>query len=165
MTSLHIIGVGNAFRGDDGVGARVIDRLLERAADAMPHGVRLTKSTGDIAELVQAFGACREAVLIDAVNSSDTLASGAVIRMNLLTQEVPVERLRASSHCLGVAESIALARVLDCLPSKLSLWGIAARNFSLGDRLSPEVATAANTLTDILWRDYLSGHPAETASV
>lgn len=156
MTRLHIIGIGNSFRGDDSVGARVVERLQQRVTGAATPGVRFTQSRGDVAELIQAFEDCQEAVLIDAVYCTDSVKPGAVIKMDLHSNEVPLEHLRASSHCLGVAESVELARVLDCLPATLTLWGIAGENFPLGSELSAPVAVAADAVVETLWGQYFA---------
>jgi hydrogenase maturation protease len=47
-----------------------------------------------------------------------------------------------STHGSGVAEAIELARALDCLPSRLRIYGIEGKRFELGSAISPEVEPA-----------------------
>ena len=47
-----------------------------------------------------------------------------------------------SSHALGVAEAIALSRTLGWLPRRLTLYGIEARRFELGEPPSKSVIRA-----------------------
>jgi hydrogenase maturation protease len=45
----------------------------------------------------------------------------------------------ASSHSLGVASAVGLARALGTLPSRLVIYAIEARHSGEGEGLSPEV--------------------------
>ncbi len=153
MTRVNVIGVGNAFRSDDGVGFRVIDHLTREYPSHDMAWLRLTKSGGDVATLMEDFAACDHVILVDALNSSGQLQPGKAVRMHLDTEEAPLEALRSSTHALGVAEAVELARVLGCMPEKLTLWGIVGRDFSVGEGLSPEVAAAAAAVAESVWND------------
>jgi hydrogenase maturation protease len=50
--------------------------------------------------------------------------------------------LSLSTHGLGVAEAIRLARVLDRLPKRLRVFGIEGQRFDVGVDISPEVLRA-----------------------
>lgn len=153
MTSLHVIGIGNPFRSDDGVGVAVIDHLTCRYPSHDMPQLRLTKCRGDVAGLVESLAAGEEVVIIDALNGGGNLRSGEVIEIRLGIDEPLLDALRASTHNLGVAEAIELARVLGCLPDKLTLWGIVGENFAIGETLSPAVAEAACEVAGTIWSD------------
>ena len=53
-----------------------------------------------------------------------------------------------STHLLGVAEAVELARVLGRLPKALRLVAIEGRNFAHGAKLSPQVEAAVETVTN-----------------
>jgi hydrogenase maturation protease len=56
---------------------------------------------------------------------------------------LPVELFAdASGHAWGLAQTLALGRVLKQLPPYLTIYGIEGRNFGLGQQLSPEVNRA-----------------------
>ena len=52
----------------------------------------------------------------------------------------------ASTHALGLAEAIELARALDRLPARLELYGIEGARFEAGAGLTPAVAPAVEAL-------------------
>jgi hydrogenase maturation protease len=64
-------------------------------------------------------------------------------------EEAPIrmDSFRRSTHALGVAEAIELARALNRLPSRLRIYGIEGRRFDPGAVPSPEVAAAVEAVT------------------
>jgi hydrogenase maturation protease len=133
---LRVVGLGNALRGDDAVGLVVARRLraLVPAADVI-------ERSGEPAELLETLGDGVEAVvLVDAVSSGGL--PGEVHRLDASEAPLPLAA-RASTHGLGLAETIELGRALDRLPPRLLVYGIEGRAFELGAPLSPEVARTA----------------------
>jgi hydrogenase maturation protease len=138
-----VIGVGNRYRRDDGVGPVVVDLL--RA-----HGVDGVESLGETASLIELWDGADLAILVDAVRG-DT--PGRRHRLAL-----PASRAAAaSSHGLDLGEAIELARVLDRLPARLVLHAVEVADVGLGEGLSPAVAAAAKRLAaDILAGEFLT---------
>jgi hydrogenase maturation protease len=133
---LRIVGLGNALRGDDAVGLVVVRRLRELlpAADVI-------ERSGEPADLLETLGDGVEAVvLVDAVSSG--APPGEVHRLDASEVALPFAA-SASTHGLGLAETIELGRALGRLPARLLVYGIEGRAFELGAPLSPEVARAA----------------------
>jgi len=137
MTHTVVIGVGNAYRRDDGVGPLVVDLL---AAQGIPD-VNLATSLGDTAELMELWDGADLAVLVDAVRA-EPAHPGRV--HHLVVPEANSERVRAaSSHGLDLGEAVELARVLDRLPTRLVLYAIEVADVRLGTGVCPAVAAAA----------------------
>jgi hydrogenase maturation protease len=124
-----VIGVGNAARGDDAAGLVVARRLGGREHE------------GDPLALLDAWEGAATAVVIDAVSSG--AAPGTVHRFEVGDAALPA-RLRSSTstHAVGLAEAIELARALDRLPPRLIVYGIEGERFTAGADLSPAVAAA-----------------------
>ena len=137
-----VIGVGNPYRGDDGVGPAVIDVLkTHRVAGAV-----LTRSHGEAADLIEAWSGADLAILVDAV-VAEPAHPGRVHR--LVVHECPTERTRAaSSHGLDFGEAVELARVLGRLPGELVLYAVEVEQVEYGTRLSPAVARAAARIAE-----------------
>jgi hydrogenase maturation protease len=136
---LRIVGLGNALRGDDAVGLAVARRLRELAPAA-----DVIERSGEPAGLLEAFGdGAEEIVLVDAVSSG--APPGAVHRLDASVAALPIAA-GASTHGLGLAETIELGRALGRLPARLIVYGIEGRVFELGAPLSPEVAEAADAV-------------------
>ncbi|MCS7158082.1 MAG: hydrogenase maturation protease [Blastocatellia bacterium] len=138
-----IIGIGNAFRGDDAVGLVVARMLKEKA---LPD-VRIVEVSGEAASLIELWKDADSVILIDAVRSGNR--PGTVYRLDGHVEPIPASFLRHSTHTFGVAEAIELARTLNELPSRLILYGIEGKSFAVGTGLSPEVEAAA---TDVAMR-------------
>ncbi len=142
-----VIGIGNSYRSDDGVGPAVVALLRTMQ---LP-GVRMLDCDGDCSPLLDAWQGADDVVLIDAVSSS--APSGTIYRLDLLAQELPRDLSFQSTHAFGVAEALALGRVLNQLPASLMLYAIEGKCFATGTGLSDEVASAVWEVIRQLERD------------
>jgi hydrogenase maturation protease len=126
-----IIGIGNLMRGDDAAGLRVVQAL----------GISDTvlEHDGEPASLIVRWGGYDEVVLVDAVSADRP--PGTVIEIDA-TQSVLPAALCHSTHALGPAEAVELARALGKLPSRITLFGVEGKTYSFGAGLSPEVEAA-----------------------
>jgi hydrogenase maturation protease len=127
-----IIGCGNRQRSDDAAGILVAERLRKLGLEA---DTRL----GEAAELIEAWNGADDVIVVDAV-----VTGAPVGTVQAWDGHQPLTKVRAgaSTHCLGVAEAIELARVLDRLPKRLRVYGIEGRRFEPGAQISPEVQRA-----------------------
>jgi hydrogenase maturation protease len=135
-----VIGVGNAFRGDDGIGLIVARRITELA---LP-GVTVLEQSGEGVALMEAWGDADQVIVVDAVSSGSE--PGTVHRFEATGQPLPALFTGHSTHAFGLAEAIELARQLDRLPDQLVVYGIEGRSFEFDHELSPEVEEAAGVL-------------------
>jgi hydrogenase maturation protease len=134
---LKVIGVGNAWRGDDAVGLLVARRLNE---DRLPR-VEVLECRGTVTAVREAWKDAAAVIVVDAVVSGGR--PGAIYRFNAHGAGVPAELSRSpSSHGWGVAEALALGQVLQELPPWLIIYGIEGQNFGPGQEVSQEVAAA-----------------------
>jgi hydrogenase maturation protease len=131
---LLILGVGNRWRRDDGVGPWVADRLAEQGWPAAEH-------SGEGAGLIEAWSAARRVVVVDAVASG--AAAGTLYRLDGVACDLPRQFFRYSSHLFGLAEAILTARALGRLPESLIVHGIEGGDYGFGEDLTPAVAAAA----------------------
>ena len=132
-TTMLVVGLGNPDRGDDGAGLVAV-----RAVEA---GRRVERS--DCADLIDLIDGEDEVVIVDAMRSGRP--PGSIVRFEASESSLP-DRSFVSSHSFGLADTIALANVLNRLPAKLTVFGIEASDASLGSGLSPEVRTAAEAV-------------------
>jgi hydrogenase maturation protease len=142
-----VIGVGNAHRGDDGVGLSVVRDLMERDAG----DVEILEVTGDCTSLIETWKDAEVVILVDALQSGGR--AGSISRFCLNTEPFPTEYLRHSTHALGLADIIELARALDRLPPSLIVYGVEGKNFQTGADLSPEVKAAVPRVTNCVLKD------------
>jgi hydrogenase maturation protease len=131
------ICVGNETRGDDAVGRRVAALLREAA----PLGVEIIERDGEATALLDALEGATQAVLIDACVSG--AAAGAVRRIDVTREGLPQGELAGSTHGLGLACAIELARALGRLPPMCVVYAIEGAGFAHGAPLSPEAEAGA----------------------
>ncbi len=131
-----VIALGNPLRADDGAGPAVLRRLAGRA----PDGVRLLESGGDPAELLAAWDGLERVVIVDAVRTG--APPGTLHRFDASTRPLPARTAGASTHGLGLAEALELARALGRLPRRVLVVGIEAADERAGGALSPQVAAS-----------------------
>jgi hydrogenase maturation protease len=129
-----VIGIGNAYRGDDAVGLVVAQRLQEDPLD----GVTIVLTTGEGTAILALWQDTDAVVLVDAVCTG--ASPGTLHRFAVGTQPLPAMFSRVSTHAFGVAEAIELARVLRQLPPALVVYGVEGSTFATGAGLSAAVA-------------------------
>ena len=135
---IAVIGVGNEFRRDDGVGWAVAARLLERAESrALPAGTVIATCDGDPARLIGLWEGAGLAVVVDAARAEPG-HPGLVHRLELDAQRL-AQPPTTSSHGLGLGEAVELARVLGRLPGRLVVYAVEGADTSVGAGLTPAV--------------------------
>ena len=144
-----VIGIGNAFRGDDGVGLSVARALARCQMDE----VDVRESGGDAGELFDLWQDRRAVFIVDAVHAADREA-GAVVELDPLATSLADHELACSTHAMGLGQAVELARALGKLPEHLTIFGIVGQNYAPGEGLSPAVAAASGHLVRDL-RDQL----------
>lgn len=149
MTTL-LVGIGNAFRSDDGVGPVVV-----RAAARALAGGEATGSAAEVdiveladpASLIDAIEGADRAVVVDAMASGRS--PGAVTTIDATHDPLPATGWAAGgTHALGLAAAIELGRTLGRLPGRLLVVGVEVGDTRPGDRLTPDVAAAVTPAVD-----------------
>ena len=131
---MKVIGIGNDWRRDDGAGLEVARRL---------GGVQVT---GEPIALVTAFSGEDEVVVVDAVSSG--ARPGTLHVFDASSERLPTELFGASStHALGLADAIEIARILGRLPASVRVVGIEGARFDYGCGLTLEVEAAVEECT------------------
>jgi hydrogenase maturation protease len=140
-----VIGIGNELRGDDRAGLEAVRRL--RATD-LPDSVVVHLHEGEAVELLELWRPADTALLVDTVWSG--APPGTIHRLDPTDGPLPSTLRRTSSHAIGVADTIELARALGALPSRILVFGVEGRKFETGTELTDEVATALDRLVSEL---------------
>ena len=148
--AIAVIGIGNEWRGDDGVGLALVRGL----AGAVPENVALSESDGEATGLLAAMDGKDVVVLVDAVLTG--AAAGDVHCWHWDTSAPLLQTLRTSTHTLSVVDALALAEALGRRPAEVIIIGIEARNFAAGASLSPAVNSALDVAVATLHRELLA---------
>lgn len=139
-----VIGIGNSGRGDDAVGRYVVRSL----SGTMPAHVDLIGLDGDAGSLLANLDGVDVAYLVDACVSGSP--PGSVQRFDATTTPLPHDDFAMSTHGLGLAEAIELARALGQLPASCVVYAVEAASFEAGAPLSPPVAAAVHAVAEQL---------------
>jgi hydrogenase maturation protease len=137
---ITVIGIGNPYRGDDGVGPAVLAGLRERFGNN-PR-ICLVELDGEPMRLLDTWADSDVVIVVDAVRSSrpagtiHTFAAGDL-------DDLAVDSVAfGGGHLLGLLEAVHLARALNRLPPTLEIIGIEGAQFALGEGLSGAVGLA-----------------------
>ena len=136
LEKVVVIALGNRFRGDDGIGPLVADRL-----DGRLDGCTIVEGKDDAMALVSAWENAALAVVIDA--SVSGASPGTIRRLEAGAQPLSKEVARCSSHGLGLAEAVELGKALGRLPGRLVIFAVEAGMLDQGAAMSPQVTAAA----------------------
>lgn len=132
MSSL-VVGIGNASRGDDGIGPLVAERVAGLRlpdVDVVVHDEPLA--------LLEHLAGHDDVVVVDAARSGGA-DPGTVHVVRVGSAPLRSNGAALGSHGLGVVEAVELARALGRLPRRLTLVGVEAMDLDLGAALSPPV--------------------------
>lgn len=138
-----IIALGNRFRGDDGVGLEIAHRLRERVP-----GCTIVEGLEDAFALLNAWEDYPVAIVLDAAVSGSP--PGTIHRIEAGDGPIPRDLARCSSHGVGLAEAVDLAKVLGRLPERLVVYAVEVSNLRPGSNLSAEVMVSAYKVADRL---------------
>jgi hydrogenase maturation protease len=160
-THIAVIGVGNEFRRDDGVGWAVVELLRKGAeAGALPPGTVFATCDGDPGRLIALWESAALAVVVDAAHAHPA-TPGRIHRLELDSGHLDRPGT-TSSHGLGLGEAVELARVLGLLPDRLIVYAVEGADGSFGTGLSPAVAASVDPLVSAV-EDELARHQDELA--
>jgi hydrogenase maturation protease len=142
-----VLALGNPLRGDDGVGAAVLQAL---GACAMPAGVELLDGGTPGLETVLLLEGHDKTIVIDAADMG--LRPGQWRRFVPEHGRLPITEahLRGTLHSAGLAEALALGEALNLLPPELVIYGVQPAEMGWAAGLSHEVETAVAQVTSAI---------------
>src|SRR3972149_2149869 len=105
-----VIGVGNEYRGDDGLGLFAVRQIKAKNLS----NVTVIETSGEGAALIETWRSAGIVIAIDAVQSG--AKAGTIHRFDASVEPLPGDFFHYSTHAFSLAEGIELARVLNLLP-------------------------------------------------
>lgn len=147
-----VIGIGNAFRRDDGIGPAVASDIARRE---LP-GIRVLCCPAEPTAILDAWQGATRAVLIDAA-----VGDGRPGRVRRCPVEDLVEPTALSSHDLSLRQTFELGRALGRVPGSVTVVSVDVAETGHGEGMTPAVEAAlpaaVRAVLDIL------GVPEESA--
>jgi hydrogenase maturation protease len=138
-----VVGLGNSYRGDDGVGVAAAAALDELA---LP-GVRVVTDIVEPMSLLEAWSGARLAVVIDGAVETPAVP-GRVRRCTVGDVVAASEGL--SSHSVDISRTHALGQALGRVPDELVVFTIEVADTGHGIGLTPQVADAMPEVVDMV---------------
>jgi len=143
--STLVVGLGNNYRKDDGVGLYVAEKIRSMNLD----NIEVADNIGESTSLIKVWSNAGKVFVVDAVISTER--EGTTHRFDALKEKIPGEIFNSySTHSFSLLESIELAKTLGELPDSLIIYGIEGKDFSSGIGLSSKVIKAADEVIDML---------------
>ncbi|GLI37824.1 HyaD/HybD family hydrogenase maturation endopeptidase [Geobacter hydrogenophilus] len=141
--SILVLGIGNLIMTDDGVGVRVVQRLMD--GYRFPGGVTVMDGGTLGLDLLPYLDGVERLLLVDAVETGGP--PGTVVR--LAGEEIPVAfRTKLSPHQMGLQDLLAVAEFQGSRPAEMVLWGVQPESVELGMELTPAVAAQTDHLVE-----------------
>ncbi len=138
-----ILGLGNPFRGDDGIGAAVVAALRDQD---LPPDVIVVDGGSPGLETVLIWQGYERVIIVNAAEMG--IAPG--VWKRFLSDEAVLhiknESMRGTLHDAGLAEALALAAALDMLPSDLVFYCVQPSFTGWSADLTAPVAAAILSL-------------------
>jgi hydrogenase maturation protease len=129
-----VIGLGNTWRGDDGVGVCVAQQVRAQSPQTA-----VVEQRGEGLSLMECWQGYSDVIVIDAVKACG--AAGRLHFFDASSKAIPALQPRTSSHTLSLSDEIELARTLGKLP-RVSVYGVEGKCFEVGAPLSAAVQAA-----------------------
>lgn len=134
-----VIGVGNPFRRDDGIGPAV---AAEIARQQWP-GVRVVVSDGEPSGLIEAWSGAGLAIIVDALHGGlPGRAPGPGRVHRVPAAELETGGPAGSSHGLGLPDAFRLGRALGRQPGRAVILAVEVTDVRPGPGLSAAVKAA-----------------------
>ena len=137
-----LIGIGNEFRSDDGIGLVIARQLQNKQISS----IVVKEASGEGAALMEAWKGYKNVIIADAVSSG--AKPGTIFVVDAGNELVPAKFFHYSTHAFSVAEAIELAREMKLLPPRLLVYGIEGANFSAGTTISHGVQDSAHQVVE-----------------
>jgi hydrogenase maturation protease len=142
MAEILVLGLGNILLGDEGVGVRVVERLLEQYE--FPEGVRVMDGGTLGLDLLPYVENASRLLVIDAVQARHP--PGTLVR--LVGDEIPIflDVAKVSPHQEGLQDLLAVAVLKGYLPDEVIFWGAQIESLGVGLELNKPVAAQVDVL-------------------
>jgi len=138
-----VVGIGNPFRGDDGIGLKALSILRTSCQSSVDFRIL----TGDIMRLLDLWQERPFVLIMDAV-SSDQLPSGTIIEARLPGELEQIRESLFSSHGFDLIHLLKLARVTNQLPDRLVFLGMVGTEWGIGNGFSSPVSDQLAAFTE-----------------
>jgi hydrogenase maturation protease len=141
-----LLGIGNRLRGDDAVGPLVVDSLKSELNDL---NIQLSECNCDPGLMISSWENFDQVIIVDAI-SDPSKSVGSIVQFDAAKHELPADFKSSSTHTVGLATAVELARALGSLPKDLLILGVVGNSYSYGKPPSAAVAAAIPEVKNLI---------------
>jgi hydrogenase maturation protease len=145
-----VLGLGNILLGDEGVGVRVIERLLELYD--LPKGVQVMDGGTLGLDLLPYLEEASRLLLVASFTFGDETWTdkphGALLRLAGDEISAFLEAAKVPPQQQGLQDLLTVAKLKEYLPDTVVLWGIQVESSRVSLELSPSVIAQVDALTE-----------------
>jgi hydrogenase maturation protease len=147
MEKSLVLGLGNPFRGDDGVGTSVIAAL--KGQDQPPNVVVMDGGTPGL-ETVLIWQGYQRVIIVDAADMGMQPGSWKRFKLGEAVFPVGESAMQGTLHSAGLAEALALAEALEIMPPELVFYGVQPASTGWSADLTEAVNAAVPALCEAI---------------
>lgn len=139
QTQIVVLGIGQPFRGDDGVGLAAVTAWKQAYPSTAANPIlSIQEEPLPGLSLLSLLADYQAAILVDAVQSGAPPGTLHTLQIDELEAFSTAARF---AHGWGLAETLRLGQIIapSFIPKRLQILGIEAIQFDLGHKLSPAV--------------------------
>jgi len=142
-TELAVVAVGNPIMGDDGIGARVLERLEETVGLERPDLTLANAGTTAFFAL-EAMSGCDRAIVLDAIATG--APPGTVHCYRYSDGAFVGESPEMTMHDFSFAEALRAGREAYDIPDEVLIFGVEPERIEMSMELSDSVKRRVRTL-------------------
>ncbi|MDD3818501.1 MAG: hydrogenase maturation protease [Actinomycetota bacterium] len=132
---IKIIGFGNKYRSDDGLGIRVIEEI--KGLDSFKDIDVIDGGTSGI-DLLFLAKTCKKIIIVDALDVGIDTDDVICIKVNDIEEFIKKDCKSLSLHDLNLSDILKLIKTLK-IDVEIIIIGIKPVNIDFGENLSPEI--------------------------
>jgi hydrogenase maturation protease len=141
--TILILGIGNLVMSDDGVGVRVVQRLMHEYR--FPGYVDIMDGGTLGLDILPRLEGIERLIVVDAVETGQ--APGTCVR--LFGDEIPVAlETKISPHQMGLKDLLSVAMLMGHAPREMVLVGVQPGSIEMGTELTCEVEAKVENMID-----------------
>lgn len=140
-----VLSLGNILRGDDGIGAAVLEQL---ETQAVPDHVTLIEGGTPGLETLLLWQGYERVIIVDAADMDCAFGEWRCFTSDEVRLQSRDLHLRGTLHYAGLAEALNLGEALNMLPPEIIIYGIQPRTIEWEIGLSPELTAVIPAICD-----------------
>jgi len=133
--NIRIVGFGNKYRSDDGIGIKVIEELEKidffKDVEIIDGGTSGT-------DLIFLAKGCRKIIIVDAIDTGTHTEEVLCVHVDDVEEFIKKDCKSLSLHDLNLSDILRLIKALG-IDTDISIIGVKPKNINFGEKLSPEI--------------------------